>query len=132
MKFTILLLLIGAIQVSARAYSQPLSLNVQQVEIKKVLNSIEKKTSVRFLYNYDLGGLKKKVDLNVVDVDVLSALQKLLSGSGLAYKTLSNNLIAILAAGEPEQPQTKVSGRVADETNNPLQGVAVQIGRAHV
>lgn len=127
MKFTILLLLIGAIQVSARAYSQPLSLNVQQVEIKKVLNSIEKKTSVRFLYNYDLGGLKKKVDLNVVDVDVLSALQKLLSGSGLSYKTLSNNLIAILAAGEPEQPQTKVSGRVADETNTPLQGVAVRV-----
>jgi len=127
MKFTILIFLLTTYQVQATVFSQSISINVQQVEIKKVLNTIEKKSGVRFVYNYELDGLKKKVDFSVQDLDVWVALDKLLTGSGLRYKTLSNNLVAILSASAPERVQQRVSGKVTDENNAPLQGVAVRV-----
>lgn len=127
MKFTILLLLLGTIQVHAKVFSQHINVKMQQAEIKKVLNTIERKANVRFLYNYELEGLRKKVDFSADNEDVMVALGKLLSGSGLIYKTLGNNLIAILAEGEPVRPQAKIGGKVIDENNNPLQGVAIRV-----
>jgi hypothetical protein len=52
MKLTVLLLLVGVLQVSATVNGQTkVSLSLSQVEIGKVLSHIEKQTSYRFLYN---------------------------------------------------------------------------------
>ena len=54
MKLTIVLLLAGCLQVSAKAYSQDdvkLSLEFTNIKLKKAFEIIEKKSSYRFLYN---------------------------------------------------------------------------------
>src|ERR1700740_2620382 len=77
MKLALLLILFTAYQVQAGVYGQKISLQVQQTEIKKILNKIEKTADVRFLYNYDLAVLNKKVDFNVSNLDLKPALDKL-------------------------------------------------------
>ncbi len=61
MKLSIVLILLGILQAQAGVLAQgSITLNMQQVEIAKVLNKIEKKGEYRFLYNYDLAALREK------------------------------------------------------------------------
>src|SRR5882757_623956 len=94
MKLSILLILFGILQARADVRAQgSITLNMQQTEIAKVLNKIEKKGEFRFLYNYDLPSLKRKVDVNFQNLDIKDALTKLFSTTDLAYKILNNNLV---------------------------------------
>ena len=70
MKLSMLFILLGILQARADVRAQgSITLNMQQTEIVKVLNKIEKKGEFRFLYNYDLASLKKKVDVNFFNSD---------------------------------------------------------------
>ena len=66
MKLSILLILLGVLQAKANIHAQgSITLNMQGAEIAKVLNKIEKNGDFRFLYNYDLPSLRKKVDIQI-------------------------------------------------------------------
>src|SRR5438105_9962555 len=94
MKLTILLIVLSVCQVKATLYGQgSITLNLQQTEIGKVLNKIEKTGEFRFLYNYDLRSLKKKVDINVQNSSLPETLNKLFSNTDLSWKLLDNNLV---------------------------------------
>ncbi|MBA4167669.1 MAG: hypothetical protein H0X41_09040, partial [Chitinophagaceae bacterium] len=58
MKFLFFFILINASYARASVYAQNISLSVNKMEIRKILSMMEKSTHVRFLYNYDLQGLK--------------------------------------------------------------------------
>ena len=65
MKLSMLFILLGILQARADIHAQgAITLNVQQTEIAKVLNKIERKGEFRFLYNYDLPSMKTKVNVN--------------------------------------------------------------------
>src|SRR5258708_24705735 len=84
MKLSMLLILLGILQARADVHAQgSITLTMQQTEIGKVLNKIEKKGEFRFLYNYDLVSLHKKVDVNFYNSDLKAALQHLFLGSDL-------------------------------------------------
>lgn len=129
MKLLILLTLITACQVQAGVLGQNISIRAQQTEIKKILNSIERNGDVRFLYNYELPSLKKKVDFVAANMPLRAALDKLFTSTGLAYKVLDNNLVVILTVGEnsAESPIPKIAGKITGENNEPLGGVSVLI-----
>ncbi|MBN9296719.1 MAG: TonB-dependent receptor [Filimonas sp.] len=128
MKLAIMIILFTAFHAQAKVFGQQVTVQVQQTEIKKVLNELEKKAKVRFLYNYELTTLNKKVDFSVQNTSLTAALDKLLKGTGLTYKVLDDNLIVIMSAGDGEQNQSnKVTGKVTDETGKPLQGVSILI-----
>ncbi len=64
MKLTIILLVITAFQVQAHeVHGKGISLDVKKTEIRKVLDAIERSGFCRFLYSYDLKGLKTKLIL---------------------------------------------------------------------
>lgn len=126
MKLAIFIILCTALQVRATdAIGQTVSLNVKQTEIRKVLNAIERSGQYRFLYNYELKGLKTKVDFNAVDLPLTTALDRLLEGNGLTYKILNNNLIAVLSVKEEENRQARITGKITGANNEPLGGVSV-------
>lgn len=80
MKLSILLVLISVIEAKAEVHAQSsITLTMQQAEIGKVLNKIEKKTTgeFRFLYNYDLPSLKKKVDIHFEQSSIKDVLAQL-------------------------------------------------------
>src|SRR3569833_296996 len=86
MKLSILLILFSILQARADVRAQgSITLNMQQTEIAKVLNKIEKKGEFRFLYNYDLASLKKKVNVSFQNTDIKEALKTLFTATDLTY-----------------------------------------------
>ena len=80
MKLSFLLILMSILQARADVHAQgSITLTMQQTEIAKVLNKIEKRGEFRFLYNYDLPSLRKKVNVNFQNSDIKEALAGLFS-----------------------------------------------------
>lgn len=129
MKFSLLLVLISVIEVQAKVNAQgSISLTMQQAEIGKVLNKIEKKTTgeFRFLYNYDLPALKKKVDIHFEQSSIKDVLAQLFSHTDLTYKVLENNLIVVMSSSMEKQ-DIRVTGKVTGANGIALSGVSVQV-----
>ncbi len=127
MKLSFLLILVGALQVSANVNGQAkVSLRLSQTEISKALNSIEKQGSYRFLYNSRLEGLKQKINIDVSDSEIREVLNKLFAGTDLTYKMLDNNLIVVLSGALAFQ-DIKVTGKITGDNDEPLSGVSITI-----
>ena len=106
MKLTILLIVLSVCQAQATVHAQGnITLNVQQTEIGKVLNKIEKSGEFRFLYNYDLQSLRKKVDITVQNAPLTETLSRLFRNTDLTYKLLGNNLVVVIS----NNPKSKTS-----------------------
>ena len=127
MKLSMLFILLGILQARADIHAQgAITLNVQQTEIAKVLNKIERKGEFRFLYNYDLPSMKTKVNVNWQNTGIKAALANLFEGTDLTFKFLDNNLIVVIS-GKLQRQAIRVTGMVADNNNEPLSGVTVQV-----
>jgi TonB-linked SusC/RagA family outer membrane protein len=127
MKLSILIILFTAFQVRANDVNgQTVTMQVKGTEIRKILNTIEKQGSVRFLYNADLQGLKKKVDFSVENLPFRTALDQLLATNGLTFKVLDNNLVVMLSQIATENREISVTGKVTGANDEPLSGVSVR------
>jgi len=129
MKFAIVFILFTAFQVQAAGVlGQTVNMRARQTEIKKILNAIEKKAEVQFLYNYELESLKKKVDFTANNLPLCTALDQLFNNTGLTYKILDNNLVVVLSAAIANDKQiAQVTGKVTGDNNEPLIGVSIFI-----
>jgi TonB-dependent starch-binding outer membrane protein SusC len=127
MKLTFLLIILSICQAQANVYGQgAITLNEQQTEISKVLHKIEQKGEFRFLYNYDLQSLKKKVSIRVENSPLNETLGILFANTDLTYRLLNNNLVVVLSRDAGERTSAQVQGTVTDANNEPLAGVSVR------
>jgi len=127
MKLSMLLILLGILQAKADVRAQgSITLTVEQTEIAKVLNKIERGGEFRFLYNYDLPALKHKVNVHWENSDIREALSKLFVNTDLTYKILDHNLIVVMS-GKPEWQAIRITGTITGDNNEPLAGVSVQV-----
>ncbi|MBI6120106.1 SusC/RagA family TonB-linked outer membrane protein [Salegentibacter maritimus] len=141
MKLTTFLLLVSIFSVQANIYSQKdkVSLNLENVEIKKVLESIESLTDLKFFYNHKKIDVEKMVSVEVVNKPVSEVLDKIFDGTFIYY-TIEKKQI-ILKLGNIKKPplvnnknqalinnrdnvQQSISGTVSN-TDGPLLGVNV-------
>jgi TonB-dependent starch-binding outer membrane protein SusC len=127
MKLSVLLVLVGVLQVSAAVNGQTtVSLSLNQVEIGKVLSHIEKQTNYRFLYNNALKGIQQKISIDVKDAAIDDVLKDILTGTDLSYKMLENNLIVILSNTATYQ-EIQVGGKITGANGEPLPGVSITL-----
>jgi len=127
MKLTFIIVLISCIQVSAKSYSQKVTVNLKSVNLKKALSTIEKHSDFRFLYSERKIDNNDKVNINVTDADISQVMDELLAGTGLSYKELGNNLIVLIQKNEVIQ-DVIVKGKITDKaTGKPLAGASIQI-----
>jgi hypothetical protein len=127
MKLTVLLVVVGVLQVSAAVHGQTkVSLSLNQVEIGKVLSHIEKQTNYRFLYNNALKGIQQKISIDVHDAGIDDVLKDILAGTDLSYKMLENNLIVILSNAATYQ-EIQVTGKITGANDEPLPGVSITL-----
>lgn len=129
MKLTTILIICFTLQVSAKGFGQKrLNLQFQKTEIARILTTIEKSTSYRFLYDNSLKGVKLKVNLNVKDADIKQVLDQMFANTGLSYQFMENDLIVIRDGSTAgEVVQAVVTGRVMGDSGVALQGVTVQV-----
>jgi TonB-linked SusC/RagA family outer membrane protein len=125
MKLTLLLLILGLMQVSANVFSQNqrLSLNLQNATIKQALNEIEESTNLKFLYR-DRSVENKIISITADNQPVDQILEQILANSGNTYRLMENNLI-IIGESDLMQPGRQVTGRVTNAAGDPLPGVTV-------
>lgn len=127
MKLTIVLLLVTALQVSAKVYSQDrITLKLQSAELKSALRQIEKKSDFRFLYNDDIASFTQKVDVNATNALVTDVLDKIFSVTELGYRVLSNNLVVVTAKNAVVN-DTRITGKVTNSNGEALPGVSVKV-----
>jgi Secretin and TonB N terminus short domain. len=126
MKLTCLLTVFFVLDTFANAGAQTITLKMQDAEITRVLSTIEKQGSYRFLYNSRLKDMKQKVDVAFQNADINEVLNTLFAHTKLTYRRLNNNLIAIRYEERPDEDVT-ISGKVTNEAGEPIEGASVSV-----
>ncbi|MBW8688029.1 SusC/RagA family TonB-linked outer membrane protein [Chitinophaga sp. B61] len=103
-----------------------ITLNLRDVEFKKVLTVIESQSDYRFMFSNRNIPSDSKVDINVKDAQITTVMDLILNNSGYTYQELSNNLIVIMPKGA-QLKAIKVIGKVLDQTGEALIGASVKI-----
>lgn len=103
-----------------------ITLNLRDVEFKKVLTVIESQSDYRFMFSNRNIPSDNKVDINVKDAQITTVMDLILNNSGYTYQELSNNLIVIMPKGA-QLKAIKVTGKVLDQTGEALIGASVKI-----
>lgn len=127
MKLSFLLILAGSLQVSANVNGQTsISLKVNKVEISKVLKTIERQGTYRFLYNSRLNDMRDVINLDVSNASISETLKKAFTGTDLTFKILDNNLVVVLSSTLAVQDIT-VTGKVTGDNGEALSNVSVTV-----
>jgi TonB-linked SusC/RagA family outer membrane protein len=132
MKLTTLLLVMTCMTAYCHGYSQgKINLKLRNAKIKSVLNAIEHKTNYRFIYNDNLLP-HGRININAEDETINQLMQKTLEHSGLSYKLMADNLIAI-GPNATFISNITVSGLITDSaTGQPLIGVTIKVKGSNI
>jgi len=136
MKITTALLLFSALHVSAHSLSQTITLKVKDQPIKQIFEAIYDQTQFGVIYNDKRIDPNQKVtvEANQMPLDVF--LEQVLLSRNLSYRIEDQTIFVKRRqdrAGygstvNSDAPiQNVISGRVTDNTGNPLQGVTVSL-----
>ena len=131
-RLTAVLLMTACLQVSAKSYSQNVTLSEKNVSLKKIFKEIRKQTGFLFFYSDELLQQARKVDIDVRDAPLKEVLDRCFKGQPLVYSIVANTIIVNVAdrSSPPEAippDPILVRGRVRDSSGNALPGVSVMI-----
>ena len=113
--------------VSARTFPQrKLSLQVENVSILKALEKLQRaNNTVKLVYSEKSFPSNKKITLTSSNESYEQILQDILIGTGLYFKAIDSNLIAIAPIPVSSYYIQKVKGVVVDTTGHPIENVTV-------
>ena len=132
MKLITIIMLATFLQISAKGYTQKVTLHLDNVSIEKVLNEIKKQTGYLFFYKSE--ELKKagKVSIDVNQADVAVALGQSLVNTPLTFKIVDRTIVlkprienAGLVISLP--PLIDIRGKITDNAGAPLSGANVKV-----
>lgn len=128
MKLTTLALILAFGQVSAKGYSQKITLHEFNVPLKKVLRSIEAQSP--YVFFYDSKDVEQPINIHVRNASIEEALAACLKNVPLSYKIVDRT---ILLQQKPEVQKAPVvtlglppiKGKITDNKGTPLSGATV-------
>jgi TonB-linked SusC/RagA family outer membrane protein len=136
MKLTIFLICItvlGSFAADSYAQTTKLTLDVENATIKSILSKIESQSEFKFFYSSNVD-VDQTASVSQQNKKVFDILDELFEGTGIKYEVYGRQIalmekgetFAFPAAGTMAQ-QKSVSGKVTDDTGQPLPGVTVII-----
>ena len=131
MKLIVILLFTSLMAVHASSYSQSKSLNLKMkdVALKEVLKAIEAKSDVYFFFNEEEFNAEQKITVDLRNTTVKKVLDQILKDSGMKYEMVDNYIVLRKAQKSPlavfKQQGGKISGKITDQSGEPLPGVSV-------
>jgi TonB-dependent starch-binding outer membrane protein SusC len=137
MKLTIILMLAALLQVSAKGYTQTITISVKNASLEKVFAEIKKQTGYSFLYTDQTlqGTYKVDIDVNAVSLEAL--LDLCLKNQPVSYTIVNKTIILKPKDASPKEnatdeqpslpPTVDISGRITNEEGEPLQGANIKI-----
>src|SRR5690606_1151085 len=144
MKITVLQILMSAFSAAMvfaidgkgqAVLEQKISIDVEGVDFQSALILISKQAKVKFAYSPELVRDKEQVTLYAQDEPLAEVLDELL-GPDISYKVIGRQIVLtpfvdVSAPSPAEERDSRlvigVSGRVTDESGNPLPGVNILI-----
>jgi TonB-linked SusC/RagA family outer membrane protein len=130
MKLTVFIITVSCMQLSAKVYSQKVSLKAENITLEKALKTIEQQSGYFFLYKYNEIKTAKPISVNFENKSVTDALNQCLKGQPFTY-SIENKTIVVTAKNEEpviSAPIPKnIKGKVLDEKGQPLPGASVMI-----
>ncbi|MDF2188892.1 SusC/RagA family TonB-linked outer membrane protein [Paraflavitalea sp. CAU 1676] len=137
MRMTAMLLLVGCLQVSASGIAQKVSINRENVPLKKVFTDIKRQTGYLFFYNARLLDNAAPVSVSVKDADMKEVLDKCFKDQSLTYKIVNRTIVISprLVNAPAEAPivdtipaEITVTGTILDDsTARPIEGASVMV-----
>ncbi len=128
LKILLLAILLASFGLSASA--QQVTVNLKQVKLVKVLDVLSEQTGYTFYHSRPAVDPDRIVSLEVTNVKLETALDRLFSGTGINYE-ISNKKVYLRKAEKSASSQNetakKVSGTVTDASGTPIIGVGVFI-----
>ncbi|WP_164974287.1 SusC/RagA family TonB-linked outer membrane protein [Filimonas effusa] len=137
MRISVILLFVLAQQVSAKTFSQTVTLTAKRVPLTQVFSTIKQQTGYSFFWDQQLLDKAPLINISVKDASIETALDNCLKGLNLSYEIKGNivlikqrvaavtkETVAALAA-PPQAERHKIGGVVTDETGKPLAGAII-------
>lgn len=133
MSLLLCLLVVQVTNVQADPQKQKISMDMSDVTIEEVLQSIEEKSDYYFLYNSRLINVERKVNVRAKNKPVAAILEDLFASGDVDYEVKGTQIVlspmsmrASARSGAKEiQQQKTVSGRIVDEQGEPVIGANV-------
>lgn len=133
MRLTIVLLIATFFQVSAKGYSQQITLKEKNITLQQLFDKIRTMSGYRFFYADEVLNNTHSVKLNIVKGSIEEVLDSALKNQHLSYtiseKTIivKKNLVVQTDIVPTPAMQVPVKGRVTDEQGQPLEGATIVI-----
>jgi iron complex outermembrane receptor protein len=135
-KLSVVFLLVGAMHVSAAAFSQKVSLAGQRLTLEQVFKKIEKQTGYLFLYKKEVLEAAMPLSLNIKEAALQDALSVIFSQQPLNYTIMEKNIlvkvklpdnnVGFFTMADTTLPKT-ITGTVRDAKGISLPGVSVRV-----
>lgn len=131
MKLTLAFIFIFCIQAFSNGYGQEnISLKVENVQLKKVLKTIEERSQFRFVYKDETLPRNQLVSLHVKDASLEEVMGLVLKNTDLKYRRINEKLVVITEAapaieGNTPELAITISGKVSDAGGEPLANVSI-------
>jgi TonB-linked SusC/RagA family outer membrane protein len=132
LKLITILLLVGALHVSAASYSQNVTLLARGKSLEAVFKDIKQQTGYLFFYNGKVNLKGKTADVNLKNVSLQEALNACLKNNGLSFTIVDKTIV--IRNKEPEEKPTasfikiQVSGQILDSVSKAaLPGVNIAL-----
>ena len=132
LKLTTILLLVGALHLSAATYSQTVTLRGNNKSLETVFKEIKQQTGYLFFYNETVSIKGKTVNVNLKNIPLADALTACLKDNGLSF-TIVDKTIVIQNKVPEEKPaevlnKITISGQVIDSVSKTtIPGVNISI-----
>ncbi|MET6996508.1 SusC/RagA family TonB-linked outer membrane protein [Chitinophaga defluvii] len=130
MRITVLLLLMGLMQVSAKSVAQRINLSVQNANMQDVIEQLRKQSGYNFLYiKKEVLSRAKPVTEELIEATIEEALNKIFAVQPLIYQIKDKTVIIKPSADKPviKVQQKSITGSVTDEKGEILIGVSILV-----
>lgn len=134
MKFTVFLMVITCFQVSATGYAQQVNLSLKNASLPKVFKELNRQTGVHFFYKDALIKETGRIDIEVKNVSLETALRKCFEGLPITFDIIGNTVVLkkheIVGVSQDLNnlglpPPVDITGVVSNEEGVPIEGVSV-------
>lgn len=133
-KFMAICLFLVFLQVSAKSFSQNVTISMENVSLQKVFNDINRQTGRQFFFKDELLNKAGKVNINVKDMPLKDALAICFKNLPITFSIVENTIVlkekttntANSSLVEIQQA-LMVQGKVTDTSGNPLEGVTIVV-----
>lgn len=143
MKLTAFLILLATLHVSAKTFSQNVTISGKHLPLPKIFKLISRQTGYEFLYDPLLIKTSSPVSLDVKDVPLDDVLNICFKNQSLTYFVKYNTVVvqprseavhpsAPIPPPAVVKPPVEIRGRVTDEAGNPLPGVSIFVKGTHI